>query len=194
LGYVIKHWAKSRQINEPYQGTLSSYAYIVMVLHFLQTRNPPILPVLQHITEPGEERQRIEVDGHDVYFYKKYEALKEYGSQNNSTLGELVTAFFKLYSDEFDWNDSVVSLRTGRYLTKVEKQWSKQTNDRDNILLCIEDPFEVTHNLGRLVDRSNLKVIKYEFKRAYKLAASGKPLSKICEEYVVEDKDNEGQQ
>eukprot|EP01114_Cavostelium_apophysatum_P023288 TRINITY_DN8724_c0_g1_i2.p1 TRINITY_DN8724_c0_g1~~TRINITY_DN8724_c0_g1_i2.p1 ORF type:complete len:395 (+),score=68.20 TRINITY_DN8724_c0_g1_i2:85-1269(+) len=38
LGYVIKNWAKAREINEPYKGTLSSYAYVLMVLHFLQNR------------------------------------------------------------------------------------------------------------------------------------------------------------
>ncbi|PRP83626.1 hypothetical protein PROFUN_08352 [Planoprotostelium fungivorum] len=193
LGYVIKHWAKCRQINEPYQGTLSSYAWIVMALHYLQTRNPPILPVLQNMTAPGEERKKVEVEGHDVYFYSNWDSLREFGTPNTSSLGELVTGFFRLYAEEFDWNDSVVSLRTGGYLTKEEKQWAKQTNDRDNILLTIEDPFEVTHNLGRLVDRSNLKVIKYEFKRAYKLAASGKPLSKICEEYVADTKEGQTQ-
>jgi len=187
MGYVIKHWAKNRLINEPYQGTLSSYAYIVMVLHFLQTRNPPVLPVLQHMTAPGEERNRVEVEGHDVYFYKNIETLKEFGSQNTSTLGELITGFFRLYAEEFDWNENVVSMRTGRYLTKAEKGWAKQVHDRDNILFTIEDPFEVTHNLGRLVDKANLKVIKYEFKRAYKLASSGSPLSKICEQYIPEE-------
>ena len=30
-----------------YKGTLSSYAYVLLVLYFLQTREPPVLPVLQ---------------------------------------------------------------------------------------------------------------------------------------------------
>jgi len=37
LAYVVKHWARARKMNNASGGTLSSYAYILMVLHFLQT-------------------------------------------------------------------------------------------------------------------------------------------------------------
>jgi predicted nucleotidyltransferase len=47
LAFIVKHWAKSRRVNETYQGTLSSYAYVLMCIHFLQQRRPPILPCLQ---------------------------------------------------------------------------------------------------------------------------------------------------
>ena len=36
LAYVIKHWVKRRHINSPQDGTLSSYGYILTILHFLQ--------------------------------------------------------------------------------------------------------------------------------------------------------------
>ncbi|KAL8111388.1 hypothetical protein AgCh_019198 [Apium graveolens] len=47
LAFIIKHWAKSRGVNETYQGTLSSYAYVLMCINFLQQRRPAILPCLQ---------------------------------------------------------------------------------------------------------------------------------------------------
>ena len=47
LAYVVKHWVKARHINNASEGTLSSYAYILLVLHFLQTRKPAIVPNLQ---------------------------------------------------------------------------------------------------------------------------------------------------
>lgn len=37
LAYTVKHWARARKINNASGGTLSSYAYILMVLHFLQS-------------------------------------------------------------------------------------------------------------------------------------------------------------
>ena len=43
MGYVIKWWAKARKINEPYSGTLSSYALLLMIVNFLQMRQPPVL-------------------------------------------------------------------------------------------------------------------------------------------------------
>src|SRR5690242_5710011 len=71
FGYVIKYWTKQRQINEPYQGTLSSYAYILMVIQFLQNRNPPIVPVLQQMWDSDTGKQRVPVDGYDCYFFNK---------------------------------------------------------------------------------------------------------------------------
>ena len=47
LTYIIKHWAKQRKINDPFRGTLSSYAYVLMTVHYLQQLSPPVLPCLQ---------------------------------------------------------------------------------------------------------------------------------------------------
>ena len=38
LAFIIKYWAKQRQINNPQEGTLSSYGYILCLIHFLQVR------------------------------------------------------------------------------------------------------------------------------------------------------------
>ncbi|OQS03776.1 hypothetical protein THRCLA_21068 [Thraustotheca clavata] len=47
LAYFIKAWVKSREMNNAAQGTLSSYGYLLMLIHYLQRTNPPVLPVLQ---------------------------------------------------------------------------------------------------------------------------------------------------
>lgn len=44
---MVKLFAKSCDIGDASRGSLSSYAYILMLLHFLQQRNPPVVPVLQ---------------------------------------------------------------------------------------------------------------------------------------------------
>ena len=49
VAYVIKKWAKNRHINSPLDGTLSSYGYVLLIIYFFQTRNPPILPNLQRL-------------------------------------------------------------------------------------------------------------------------------------------------
>jgi terminal uridylyltransferase len=36
LAYFIKHWVKCRGINNPAEGTLGSYGYILSLIHFLQ--------------------------------------------------------------------------------------------------------------------------------------------------------------
>jgi DNA polymerase sigma len=49
LAYIIKHWAKRRHINSPLDGTLSSYGFLLTILHFLQRRPVPLLPSLQQL-------------------------------------------------------------------------------------------------------------------------------------------------
>ena len=56
LVYVVKHWAKQRQVNDSYRGTLSSYCYVLMCIHILQQRSPPILPCLQEM-QPHTHRR-----------------------------------------------------------------------------------------------------------------------------------------
>lgn len=47
LAYVVKTWAKKRKINNPAERTLSSYGYILLVIHYLQHLDQPMLPPLQ---------------------------------------------------------------------------------------------------------------------------------------------------
>lgn len=50
LGYAMKYFAKLCDIGDASRGSLSSYAYILMVLHFLQQCKPPVIPVLQEVS------------------------------------------------------------------------------------------------------------------------------------------------
>jgi hypothetical protein len=86
LAYIIKHWAKARHINNPGEGTLSSYGYIICLLHFLQTRPVPLLPNLQRLppdwmgetlskNDHFKEENEFEINPVDdspckTYFYK----------------------------------------------------------------------------------------------------------------------------
>ena len=90
---IIKYWAKSRLLNDAAGGgTLTSYTWILMVINFLQTRDPPILPSLHEI----EYKQRFS-NGIDVGFFDDIARLKNFGSKNTESLGGLVYAFFVRY-------------------------------------------------------------------------------------------------
>lgn len=42
---TVKVWTKRRKINNPYRGTLSSYGFVLLVIHFLaQVKTPAVLP------------------------------------------------------------------------------------------------------------------------------------------------------
>jgi len=91
---IIKYWAKSRLLNDAAGGgTLTSYTWILMVINFLQTRDPPILPSLQKLPH----RQRLS-NGIDVGFFDDVSKLKDFGAKNVETLGGLLYSFFVRYS------------------------------------------------------------------------------------------------
>ncbi|KAA3487032.1 14 kDa zinc-binding [Gossypium australe] len=48
---------------------------------------------------------------------------------------------------------------------KGEKVWTRRIGN-DRHLIYIEDPFVVSHDLGRLVDKFSIKVLREEFERA----------------------------
>jgi len=161
LAFMVKHWAKSRQINETYQGTLSSYAYVLMCIHFLQQRRPPILPCLQEM----EATYQVVIGEIECAYYDQVEKLKNYGAGNKETLGQLLSAFFHYWAFRHDYANSVISVRTGGLLSKNEKDWTRRIGNERH-LICIEDPFEISHDLGRVVDKHSIRVLKEEFHRA----------------------------
>ncbi len=54
LGYMVKEFAKKCDIGDASRGSLSSYAYILMMIHYLQKVEPPVVPVLQVINNINE--------------------------------------------------------------------------------------------------------------------------------------------
>ncbi|EXJ80380.1 hypothetical protein A1O1_08524 [Capronia coronata CBS 617.96] len=176
LAMIIKHWAKRRILNDAaLGGTLSSYTWICLALNFLQTRDPPILPALQQA--PGLEPKFLA--GVNVSFDRNVESYKDFGARNKSSLGELLFHFFRYYGHELDFEQNVVSVRTGRVLPKTEKSWHLLQDNR----LCVEEPFNVSRNLANTADDTSMRGIHLELRRAYELVGEGK-LDECCEQFV----------
>ncbi|TPX66924.1 hypothetical protein CcCBS67573_g07658 [Chytriomyces confervae] len=194
LVFIVKYWSKQRNINEPYFGTLSSYCFVLMVIHFLQIRG--VLPCLQQIAHDGQNVPNIAIDEANVYFCEDVDTLVSSGKwtcTNAETVGELVVAFFKYFSAEFPYVHGVASVRTGSVLSKEDKGWTKDRQQEMN--RSVEDPFETTNNVGRPVDKETLFEVRGEFIRASKIlcsaggvgtgAAYEAILSKVCERAPV---------
>lgn len=63
--------------------------------------------------------------------------LKGYGDANKESLADLVWAFFEHWAWKHDYNNLVVSVRTGTYLAKSSKEWTRRVG-ADRHLICIE--------------------------------------------------------
>ncbi|KAI8612825.1 hypothetical protein BC830DRAFT_529272 [Chytriomyces sp. MP71] len=205
LVFIVKYWSKQRNINEPYFGTLSSYCFVLMVIHFLQIRG--VLPCLQKFAPDGtlesvtQAIPEVKVDDFNVYFYEDVARLVGEGHwtcTNTESVGELLVAFFKYYSAEFPYVHGVASVRTGSVLSKEDKGWTKDRQQeinrsgavKDRYWLCVEDPFETTNNIGRPVDKETLFEVRGEFIRASKILCAGmsadeNTLAKVCEKAPV---------
>ncbi|KAG2648141.1 hypothetical protein PVAP13_1NG047400 [Panicum virgatum] len=161
LAFLVKHWAKLRGVNETYRGTLSSYAYVLMCINFLQLREPKILPCLQAM----EHTYTMTVDDTECAYFDELHQLQDFGAENKESIAELLWAFFDYWAFRHDYRRGVISVRTGSTISKQEKNWTTRVGN-DRHLLCIEDPFETEHDLGRAVDRQTIRILKEEFERA----------------------------
>jgi len=148
---MVKLLAKRCDVGDASRGSLSSYAYILMLLHFLQQRQPPVIPVLQELYD-GEESPVNEVDGWNAWFFSDLEKLTQRWSglnANRESLAELWLGFLTYYAHDFDDRNLVVCTRMRRKLTKFEKMWNSPC-------IAIEDPFELSHNLGAGISRKSM--------------------------------------
>jgi len=144
LGHMVKHWAKKLGAGDASKGGLSSYAFLLMLIAYLQRCSPPVLPVLQELYPEEQEKPEHLIDGWNAWFPKDLEVVRETCSAqepNSLSVGELWLGFLNYYAAEFDEKNLVVSMRQKESLSKLEKGWTSPC-------FAIEDPFELSHNLG----------------------------------------------
>ncbi|EGX52268.1 hypothetical protein AOL_s00043g57 [Orbilia oligospora ATCC 24927] len=176
----VKQWSKNRDLNSPYFGTLSSYGYVLMVAHFLiNIVKPPVLPNLQLIPpDPDTPESELRQDGFDIWYFKDIakitsgELLPD--GKNEMGLGQLIYEFFQYFTTNFNFVSEVVTIRSlGGVMYKQHKGWTsarervgETTTYQDRYLLALEDPFEITHNVGRTCGGPGVRRIRGEMQRA----------------------------
>jgi terminal uridylyltransferase len=148
----VKSWAKRRKVNSAYSGTLSSYGWVLMVLHYLvNVAQPPVCPNLQLALPLPSDAAALEqffknttIAGYQVRFWRNEPEIIQAAqagrlSQNTQSIGALLRGFFQYYASlsgygygpkppQFYWTNEVLSLRTpGGILSKQSKGWVSAT-------------------------------------------------------------------
>lgn len=252
---LVKLWAKRRDLNDAYLGTLSSYAYTLLVIHYLQTLQPPVLPCLQQTVrgspvENGELPSEMTDNGsgklYNTYFDRTV-TPEGFQSNNHTPVHELLLGFFQYYAYTFNYRTDLASIRLGKKAPRSLRSWDEQTVYRewegkqaqykagmeaakaaleekrkaeaeerlklkermnngedvgkasDNLrtrprvafprkprleskhLFCIEDPFDIDHDLSRGMEKGAVTVIRQEMMRAYELLAETGDFEATCE-------------
>lgn len=195
----VKAWAKTRKINSSYNGTLSSYGYALMVLHYLiRIPEEPVtrdLQLLSNLTVNGMTPEVVDVicNDHAVKFLADEEYILEkvragQWTRNRDSLGSLLRGFFRYYGcpgvpdrvGGFHWTRDVITFGQRqpweRMVTKEELGWTRARVEKDSkkevrhrYLVCIQDPFELDHNVGRTVNHQGICAIREEFRRAWRI-------------------------
>ncbi|CAK0887019.1 unnamed protein product [Prorocentrum cordatum] len=123
LVLLVKNWAKRMQVCGANEGNLSSYAWTIMVVYFLQLAG--ILPSLQVLADSSSTVQDLDINywgqpcEFDTSFLGEYLARRaaEGGAANDGfTMAHLVFGFFHFFCRAYRWGrgdlqSEVVSIR-----------------------------------------------------------------------------------
>ncbi|XP_037536397.1 poly(A) RNA polymerase GLD2 [Nematolebias whitei] len=165
---VIKKWARHHQINDASKGTLSSYTLVLMILHYLQILQEPVLPSLQRAF-PDCFDPLMDID----MVPEGCKNSPPYTSKNQSSLGQLLLGFLKYYTTQFSWDKHVISVREAATFPRTKSgEWK-------NKLICVEEPFE-RKNVARAVrEKHKFDAIKAQFAESCRLLQTTKDLNSI---------------
>ena len=186
LTICVKHWALHRNLSDSANGTLSSYAWSILVINHLQEQG--VIPNLQS----GEDRVVVELEGkeYDVTIDEKTSSE----NSNSKSIAELAQSFFLNYATR-NWDGEVISIRKGSPISRDDKGWMNEEPSALEIFnsekenpgrmgehhLAIEDPFEINHDLCRVVRAEGELRIRNELLRAAELFGNGSTWKAICE-------------
>jgi hypothetical protein len=152
LVVAVKHWAKERSLCGAANGHLSSYAFSLMVIYFLQVTDMGQMPCLQ---ARGEEDKAFEDDATAEKLARG--AASAWSLRKSMSFEMWLSAFFAFYAGTpgpyleesqppFNWGEEVVSVRLGRRLSSSSSEF-RDLKGRQEAKLHIEDPFERSRNL-----------------------------------------------
>jgi len=152
---VVKHWAKKRNINDSTSYTLNSFVYTLLVIHFLQQRQPSIVPTLkihgkQENSHLLEKQTKIPINNPlELILFPIYDFnFPPVHHQNTESFGDLLLLFFRHYALDFDYEKHCVCVRLGKSISKQETLISQTSTPQ---IFCVGDPFILTENCARTV-------------------------------------------
>ena len=148
MGIYIKYWVKKNHINGALDKYLSSYAILILIIHFLQSEiDIKVLPNLQKI-ENKINNYEYSHSGKElitnIYFEEDMEKINNnlkkinFDKENNDSIGELILKFFEFYSYKYE-HDYYISINN------TEKKNCKG----EHFAFPMEDPFDIEHNPGK---------------------------------------------
>lgn len=160
----LKRWRRAKQ--KLFGKGLSSYGLQLLVLYYFQQRG--VLPTFKLTGESVETQDALTNFSWEAVRMELDSAQDKIPSTERDTvnpvrltsLWSVLIDFFKFYAMEFDFEESVVSLRDRQTMTKTSKGWTRKAW---KAALSIEDPIECDRDLGTLFNRKSLAKLRTAF-------------------------------
>lgn len=142
--FTVRCWARVHGITNSISGAwITNFSLTVMVLFFLQKRNPPIIPTLDHLKDLAGPADKSVIEGHDCTFVSDFSKIQL--ESNTETLEQLLREFFEFYAT-FAFSRMSINIRKG-----------KEQNKPEVAPLHIQNPFETSLNISKNVNTSQLE-------------------------------------
>jgi len=180
---LVKRWAKDRGVCHEYKDDLTPFAWTLLVVYFLQVGVPqgPLLPPLVGTLTSPEDGTGPET----VTFSGITQEWNRATSEAAISVGDLFKTFFIFYSTEIDFRQEAISVRTGVRAPpslRLPLHIVVHSDQRKEVGPVIEDPFEITRNLGNSITASGMARLTEELTRSLRLLQIGGSLSELLQE------------
>ncbi|KAM3593077.1 uncharacterized protein V6R79_005655 [Siganus canaliculatus] len=144
LVFTVRCWARAHGITSSIPGAwITNFSLTVMVLFFLQKRNPPIIPTLDQLKELAGPADKSVIEGNDCTFVSDFGKIQL--SSNTETPEQLLREFYDFYAT-FTFTKSSINIRKG-----------KEQNKPEVAPLHIQNPFETSLNVSKNVNSTQLE-------------------------------------
>ncbi|CAF4200525.1 unnamed protein product, partial [Rotaria sp. Silwood2] len=132
---------KTCNIDKPELGTLHPIVFHIMVIHFLQQVDQPVLPCL-HEYAYGIDRVPITLNENQYpeFFNVCEKYSHEWKSKNTTSVEMLFLQLLSYYIKTFSSKQFVVSIQTRMPVMKIDKNWRSRK-------LLVEDPTDIKRSL-----------------------------------------------
>jgi len=192
---LVKRWCKDRGICHAPKGHLPPYAWNLLVIFFLQVSgcHDSVLPPLEGFVASsglakeigaGAKKLAEEIpDGGDLPEpQSKWVPTPPAGAKHS--VAELFRNFVRFYSAGIDLRTEAISIRLGKRMPpdlSLEFHIVVHKNGRTEVAPTIEDPFELTQNIGKCMNAWSLDRFREELSRAEELCEQDASLSQLLE-------------
>ncbi|TMS37747.1 hypothetical protein L596_004619 [Steinernema carpocapsae] len=150
LFMVVKHWAKSRGLNDTRNGTFSTYSLALMVIHYLQCGvQPAILPEVDLIWQKGNHEPCL------------------WSTENTTRVDDLLVDFFDYFANQFNFRKEAINVRAGKRVSREEVITWKPEYRSQWQSICIQDPFTLTNMARCIYKKDTFVFICAELKQSY---------------------------